>query len=287
MLRRIIGEDVRLDVRPGESLPPVEVDPSQIDQVIMNLAVNSRDAMPAGGRLVIETSRFDLTETYAAAYVTPPPGSYALLTVSDTGVGMDATTRARIFEPFFTTKEQGKGTGLGLSIVYGIVKQNGGEILVYSEPEQGTVFKIYLPAARESVQQPAPVEDKEVPVEPAIGAILLVEDEDQVRNLTRAMLVREGHRVFDFGSGAEALEFLRGQSEAIDLLMSDIVMPHMNGMDLAREAQAVRPSLRVLLMSGYTENAVSGQGLIGAGTAFIHKPFTAASLRNKVREALG
>jgi DNA-binding NtrC family response regulator len=135
--------------------------------------------------------------------------------------------------------------------------------------------------------RPAPVEEKEVAVEPAIGAILLVEDEDQVRNLTRAMLVREGHRVFDFGSGAEALEFLRGQPEAIDLLMSDIVMPHMNGMDLAREAQAVRPNLRVLLMSGYTETAVSGQGLIAAGTAFIHKPFTAASLRNKVREALG
>ena len=286
MLRRIIGEDVRLDVRPGESLPPVEVDPSQIDQVIMNLAVNSRDAMPAGGRLMIETSRVDLVETYAATHVTPAPGSYALLTVSDTGVGMDATTRARIFEPFFTTKEQGKGTGLGLSIVYGIVKQNGGEILVYSEPGQGTVFKIYIPAARESVR-PAPVEEKEVAVEPAIGAILLVEDEDQVRNLTRAMLVREGHRVFDFGSGAEALEFLRGQPEAIDLLMSDIVMPHMNGMDLAREAQAVRPNLRVLLMSGYTETAVSGQGLIAAGTAFIHKPFTAASLRNKVREALG
>ena len=286
MLRRIIGEDVRLDLRLAQSIPAVEVDPSHIDQVIMNLAVNSRDAMPSGGRLIIETARVDLTEQYAASHLTPAPGTYALLTVSDSGIGMDAETRARIFEPFFTTKEQGKGTGLGLSIVYGIVKQNGGEILVYSEPGQGTVFKLYIPAASGSVQ-PLPVAGKEALTEPGRGTVLLVEDEDQVRSLTRAMLLRHGYQVFDFGSGAEALEFLRGRSEGIDLLISDIVMPRMSGMELARAAQAVRPGVRVLLMSGYTETAVSGQGMIAPGTVFIHKPFTAASLREKVGEALG
>ena len=285
MLRRIIGEDVRLDIRLAPALPAVEVDPGHIDQVIMNLAVNSRDAMPNGGRLVIETAHVDLTEPYAASHFTPAPGAYALLTVSDTGMGMDADTRARIFEPFFTTKELGKGTGLGLSIVYGIVKQNGGEILVYSEPGQGTVFKIYIPAAARGPVESAPVAGKEA-AEPASGAILLVEDEDQVRNLTRAMLTREGYRVFDFASAAEALEFLRGQSAGIDLLISDIVMPHMGGLGLAREVQAMRPGIRVLLMSGYTETSVSGQGLITPGTVFIHKPFTAASLRAKVAEAL-
>jgi signal transduction histidine kinase/CheY-like chemotaxis protein len=284
MLRRIIGEDVRLDIRLAPALPAVEVDPGHIDQVIMNLAVNSRDAMPDGGRLVIETAHVDLTGQYAASHVTPAPGSYALLTVSDTGMGMDADTRARIFEPFFTTKELGKGTGLGLSIVYGIVKQNGGEILVYSEPGQGTVFKIYVPAARGSVQS-LPVAGKPA-AEPATGAILLVEDEDQVRNLTREMLTRQGYRVFDFASAAEALEFLRGQSEGIDLLISDIVMPQMGGLELAREVQVMRPGIRILMMSGYTETSMSGQGLISPDTVFIHKPFTAASLRDKVGDAL-
>jgi signal transduction histidine kinase len=285
MLRRIIGEDVRLEIGLDPSLPAVEVDPGHIDQVIMNLAVNSRDAMPDGGRLTIETTHVNLTEEYAGSHVSPLPGSYALLTVSDTGMGMDADTRAHIFEPFFTTKEKGKGTGLGLSIVYGIVKQNGGEILVYSEPGRGTVFKIYIPAAHAPAQS-LPVAGKEADASPATETILLVEDEDQVRTLTRAMLTRQGYRVFDFASAAGALEFLRSQPESIDLLLSDIVMPRMGGLELAREAQGVRPGIRVLLMSGYTETSVSGQGLIAADTVFVHKPFTAASLRAKVREAL-
>jgi CheY-like chemotaxis protein len=285
MLRRIIGEDVRLEIGLDPSLPAVEVDPGHIDQVIMNLAVNSRDAMPDGGRLTIETTHVNLTEEYAGSHVSPLPGSYALLTVSDTGMGMDADTRAHIFEPFFTTKEKGKGTGLGLSIVYGIVKQNGGEILVYSEPGRGTVFKIYIPAAHAPAQS-LPVAAKESDASPATETILLVEDEDQVRTLTRAMLTRQGYRVFDFASAAGALEFLRSQPESIDLLLSDIVMPRMGGLELAREAQGVRPGIRVLLMSGYTETSVSGQGLIAADTVFVHKPFTAASLRAKVREAL-
>jgi signal transduction histidine kinase/CheY-like chemotaxis protein len=285
MLRRIIGEDIRLDIKLSPLVPKIEVDPGQIDQMIMNLAVNSRDAMPAGGQLVIETAHIELNEKYAASHVTPAPGSYALLTVSDTGTGMDAATRAHIFEPFFTTKEQGKGTGLGLSIVYGIVKQNRGEILVYSEPGQGTVFKVYIPAAFGSAQTlPAPVKD--TPPEHATCAILLVEDEDQVRKLTRAMLQRQRYRVFDFGSGVEALEFLRGDSEQIDLLISDIVMPKLGGLDLAREAQVLRPGIRLLLMSGYTETGVSAQGLTSPGAVFLHKPFTEAALRAKIGEAL-
>jgi signal transduction histidine kinase/CheY-like chemotaxis protein len=285
MLRRIIGEDIRLEIRLAPSLCKIEVDPAQIDQVIMNLAVNSRDAMPAGGQLLIETADVHLDDEYAASHVTPASGIYALLTVSDTGIGMDAATRARIFEPFFTTKEQGKGTGLGLSIVYGIVKQNGGEVLVYSEPGQGTVFKIYLPAA-DGTPQPLPVTVADMAPEAATGAILLVEDEDQVRNLTRAMLKRLGHRVFDFASAADALAFLRAPSELVDLLMSDIVMPQMSGLELARAAQTLHPGIRLLLMSGYTETSVSAQGLMAPGTAFIHKPFTAAMLREKVDEAL-
>jgi DNA-binding NtrC family response regulator len=174
---------------------------------------------------------------------------------------------------------------LGLSIVYGIVKQNRGEILVYSEPGQGTVFKVYIPAARGSVQA-LPVAVKDTRQQEATGAILLVEDEDQVRNLTRAMLQRQGYRVFDFGSGAAALEFLRAESEQIDLLISDIVMPQLGGFDLAREVQTLRPGIRLLLMSGYTETSVLAQGLISPGTIFIHKPFTAAALREKVGEAL-
>jgi signal transduction histidine kinase/CheY-like chemotaxis protein len=285
MLRRIIGEDVRLELRLDPAVPAIEVDPGHIDQVVMNLAVNSRDAMPDGGRLLIETSHVELSDDYATSHVTPAPGSYAVLTVSDTGTGMDAITRTRIFEPFFTTKEQGRGTGLGLSIVYGIVKQNGGEILVYSEPGHGTVFKIYLPEANQPVQ-PLPAGPKEAAGELATGGILLVEDEDQVRNLTRAMLQRQGYRVFDFPAAAGALDFLRKEPEGIDLLISDIVMPHMGGMELAREVQALRPGIRVLLMSGYTETNVSGKGLLAPATAFIHKPFTALSLRAKVREAL-
>jgi signal transduction histidine kinase/CheY-like chemotaxis protein len=286
MLGRIIGEDIRLVMRLDLALPLVKVDPSHIDQVIMNLAVNSRDAMPEGGEISIETSCVQLTEEYLASHIDLRPGAYALLTVSDTGIGMDATTRTRIFEPFFTTKEKGKGTGLGLSIVYGIVKQNGGEILVYSEPGQGTVFKIYIPAAPDAV--PAPLAaTPEAAIEPARGTILLVEDEEQVRNLVRAMLVREGYRVLDYASATEALQTVRERSESIDLLLTDMVMPQMSGLDLAREVRGARPRIQVLFMSGYTDASVTGQGLITADTPFLQKPFTAAALRTKVRELLG
>ena len=285
MLGRIIGEDIRLEMRLDPSLPLVKVDPTHIDQVIMNLAVNSRDAMPEGGGLTIETTHVHLSEEYAASHIELLPGLYAMLSVSDTGMGMDAATRLRIFEPFFTTKERGKGTGLGLSIVYGIVKQNGGEILVYSEVGRGTVFKIYIPAAQEAAQA-LPVAGEEITAEPAIGTILLVEDEDQVRNLTRSMLTRQGYRVLDFASAADALRLLREDTEPIDLLLTDMVMPQMGGLELAREAQAVRPGIKTVFMSGYSDASVTSQGMITAETPFIQKPFTAASLRAKLREVL-
>ena len=285
LLRRIIGEDIQLDLRLDPALSPVKVDPAHMDQVIMNLAVNSRDAMPGGGRLTIETANVNLTEEYAASHIDIRPGPHVLLAVSDTGIGMHAATRSRIFEPFFTTKDKGKGTGLGLSIVYGIVKQNGGEILVYSEPGQGTAFKIYLPAAI-SAAEALPVETEEVPEAPPSGTILLVEDEDQVRNLTRSMLVRLGYHVLDFSSAGDALRYLSGRPEPIDLLLTDIVMPETSGMELARQVKASRPETKVLFMSGYTDSSVTSHGLISAGTAFIQKPFTSASLRKKVGEAL-
>jgi signal transduction histidine kinase len=285
MLGRIIGEDVHLEFRLDPALPTVKVDPSHIDQVIMNLAVNSRDAMPHGGVLTIETARAELTGEYAASHVGLLPGPYAILTVSDTGSGMDAATRARIFEPFFTTKEQGKGTGLGLSIVYGIVKQNGGEILVSSAPGRGTVFKIYVPATQAAAQA-LPVAAGEAAAEPATGTVLLVEDEDQVRHLTRAMLMQQGYRVLDFAAPADALRLVRENTEAIDLLLADIVMPQMSGLELAREVRASRPAIRILLMSGYIDTRVTSQGTIHPDMPFLQKPFTAAALRTKVRNAL-
>lgn len=286
MLRRIIGEDITLDIHLDPALPAVKVDPSHIDQVIMNLAVNSRDAMPGGGRLTIETAGVELSEEYAASHLEILPGRYALLTVSDTGVGMDAGTRTRIFEPFFTTKEKGKGTGLGLSIVYGIVKQNGGEILVYSEPGRGTAFKIYLPAAKDTVQASvAPVADAP-PAGKESGTILIVEDEEQVRNLAQAMLTRQGYRVLAFSSSTDALQLLRAGTEEIDLLFTDIVMPQMSGFELVREAQTIRPGIKTLFMSGYTDASMTSQGLITSETPFIQKPFTAATLRSRVRDAL-
>ena len=285
MLRRIIGEDVVLDLRLDQALMAVKVDPSHMDQVIMNLAVNSRDAMPAGGTLTIETSNLELTTDYAFHHLDVVPGPYVLLTVSDTGSGMDAVTRSRIFEPFFTTKEKGKGTGLGLSIVYGIVKQNGGEILVYSEPGQGTVFKIYLPAATAAAEV-LPVVTQEEPAELATGTVLLVEDEEQVRHLTRAMLTRQGYKVLDFASAADALRLVREQNEHIDLLLTDIVMPQMSGLDLARQVKAAQPGIRVLFMSGYTDSGVATHGMITVDTPFIQKPFTVAALGKKVRETL-
>jgi len=242
--------------------------------------------LPSGGNLTIETANVQLTEEYAGGHLDLAPGPYVLLSVSDNGTGMDAVTKSRLFEPFFTTKEKGKGTGLGLSIVYGIVKQHGGQILVYSEPGQGTVFKIYLPAAVAPAEAAAPA-GQETRATVARHNILLVEDEDQVRNLTRTMLTRWGHRVLHAGSAADALALAQDASEAIDLLLTDIVMPRMNGLELAKEIRALRPGILVLFMSGYTDSNVVSQGMIDADAPFIQKPFTAAALYRKVEEVLG
>ena len=300
MLRRIIGEDIQLNLSLAAGLPQVKVDPNQIDQVIMNLAVNSRDAMPQGGCLTLETAAVSWSEEYAEGHPNLVPGNYAMLAISDNGCGMDAVTRARLFEPFFTTKEKGKGTGLGLSIVYGIVKQSGGDILVYSEPGHGTVFKIYLPVFVEapepdgSAAEPPPGHDRIHAIGPAAAehvarsaaTILLVEDELQVRTLTRTMLTKLGHRVIDTGSPVRALQLIEDPSTAISLLLADIVMPEMHGTELARHVHLVRPDLPVLFMSGYTGDAIVGQGVLDSETPFIQKPFTADLLADKVREAL-
>jgi signal transduction histidine kinase len=284
MLKRVIGEDLELETRLQPDLARVKVDPTHIDQVILNLAVNSRDAMPQGGKLTIETANLEITEAYASGHIGIAPGFWVMLAVSDNGVGMDAATRERIFEPFFTTKEKGKGTGLGLSIVYGIVKQSGGEVLVYSEPAHGTVFKIYLPAV--PAGETAPPVTPLAPLEPAGATILLVEDEDQVRTLTRIMLERRGYRVLVAGTPAEALRIAGQPGEKIDLLLTDIVMPLRYGTDLATDVQELLPGIRVLFMSGYTDNSVVRQGLLAADTAFIQKPFTAPDLDRKVRQVL-
>jgi len=285
MLRRIIGEDVELKTVLANGLSTVKIDPSHIDQVIMNLAVNSRDAMPAGGRLTIETANVELSEEYSASHVGAVPGKYVMLALSDTGCGMDAETRSRIFEPFYTTKEKGKGTGLGLSIVYGIVKQNAGDVLVYSEPGQGTVFKIYLPAV-DSPPETVRVEATEGAAA-ATETILLVEDEEQVRKLARSMLQRRGYRVLEAASPAAAEELLRQHRDGIDLLLTDVVMPQMSGAELASRVRAARPGIKVLYMSGYTDSGIVQQGFLAEDTPYIQKPFTAAGLAKKVREVLG
>jgi CheY-like chemotaxis protein len=286
MLRRIIGEDVVLEIHLADGLPPVKVDPSNMDQLILNLAVNSRDAMPFGGRLLIETEVVDLSEEYSGQHIGVAAGRYVMLAVTDTGIGMDEATRVRIFEPFFTTKETGKGTGLGLSIVYGIVKQNGGEIMVYSEPGRGTTFKIYLPAAS---GQAAPLERGAAVAVPAGGGetILLVEDDESVRDLTRTMLHRDRYTVLEAASPAEALRVAAEFPGRIHLLLTDVVMAGASGNDLARELVAARPELRVLYMSGYTDNSVVHHGILTAETPFLQKPFTGDHLRRKVREVLG
>ena len=285
MLRRLIGEDIELQIHLGEGLPPVKVDPTQIDQIVMNMAVNSRDAMPRGGRLTIETANLELSENRAEGYLNLRSGRYAQINVRDTGVGMDATIQSRIFEPFFTTKEQGKGTGLGLSIVYGIVRQNGGEILVYSEPGRGTEFKIYLPAVSvPNVAVAAPA--REPAPGPVHELVLLVEDEEQVRNLTRTMLTRRGYRVLDASSPEAALEIVRTCPETIDVVVTDIVMPQMNGLELAAALKAIRPELRFLFMSGYSDTGVIDQVLREPTIMFLQKPFTSDLLTAKIREVV-
>jgi PAS domain S-box-containing protein len=286
MLGRLIGEDVTLATVLDPALRRVRADAGQVEQVIMNLAVNARDAMPRGGRMTIETANVELDEAYASQHATVRPGSYVMFAVSDNGAGMDAETLSRMFEPFFTTKGQGKGTGLGLATVYGIVKQSGGYIWAYSEVGKGTTFKIYLPRVEEgSDAEPVPAAE---PVS-LVGSetVLLVEDEKSVRTLSRSILETYGYTVLEAGSGKEGLDVARDYPQPIHLLLSDIVMPEMGGLDLASRLEVLRPGLRVLYMSGYTDDAVFRHGFLEKGRVFLQKPFTPETLARKVREALG
>ncbi len=283
MLRRLIGENIDLAVRLSPNLGRVRADAGQIEQVILNLAVNARDAMPGGGKLVIETADIELDDAYAREHVAVHSGPYVMIAVSDSGVGMTAETRARIFEPFFTTKKT--GTGLGLATVYGIVKQSGGNIWVYSEPGRGTTMKVYLPRLEGQAQEPRPKAADAV-LAGGSETILLVEDEASVRALVRRILERFGYSVLAAGSGAEALEIAGRQSKPIDLLVTDLIMPGMAGPDLAAKLTASRPEMRVLFMSGYTDDAVIRDGLLPEKGLFLQKPFTPDGLARKVREAL-
>jgi len=286
MLRRLLREDIQLVTRFDQQLALVNADAGQLEQVIVNLVVNARDAMPRGGRIAIATSNVTLGEGMGPTHVNMTPGPYVLLTVTDTGRGMDKATQAHIFEPFFTTKPVGQGTGLGLSTVYGIVKQSGGYVWVYSELERGTTFKIYLPAVASA---PNAAEIERDSLAPAAGGperILLVEDEPNVRRIARRILERNGYTVLEASNGAEALRVLERRQEPIALVLTDLVMPEMGGRELASKLRIVSPTSRVLFMSGYTEDAVLRQSVMEPGAIFLDKPFTFDTLIRKVREAL-
>jgi PAS domain S-box-containing protein len=286
MLERVIGEDIDLVMVPGEELGSVKADPGQVEQVIMNLAVNARDAMPQGGKLTIETANISLDEEYARFHESVKPGDYVMLAISDTGAGMDAETQNHIFEPFFTTKGL-KGTGLGLSTVYGIVKQSEGYIWVYSEPGKGTTFKVYLPRVN-YIGEPVSVQPAAAPPKAEYGheTVLLVEDEAKLRGLARQSLEGQGYTVIEAGDGIEAMQQAQAHRGPIHLLLTDVIMPGMNGRELAGQLAPRRPEMRVLYMSGYTENAIGHNGMLDEGINLLQKPFTLAAMKAKVREVL-
>jgi PAS domain S-box-containing protein len=285
MLRRVIGEDLQLKTTRAAPLGRIKADPGQLEQVIMNLVVNARDAMPQGGSLTIETRDVHVDETCAREHLGVAPGPYVTLAVTDTGVGMDKATLGRIFEPFFTTKEQGKGTGLGLSTVFGIVKQSGGHISVDSKPSQGTTFKVYF-ARNDDPLSIASLAEMTPPVLQGTETILLVEDEEQVRILAREILIGHGYHVLEARDPADALVISANRSEAIDLLVTDIVMPQMNGRLLSERLRSTRPEMEVMFMSGYTDNALDHDGGLDPAVAFLQKPITPLALTRMVRRIL-
>jgi PAS domain S-box-containing protein len=286
LLRRIIGEDIELRLELDSEPWPVSMDPTQIDQVLANLAVNARDAMPDGGSLTIETANVTLDEAQCRLHPDANAGDHVMLAVSDSGVGMDGPTLQRAFEPFFTTKPEGEGTGLGLATVYGIARQNGGWVNLYSELGRGTTVKLYLPRDRGPQEAPAVTSAPRERVARE-GVVLLVEDEDSLREVGRELLVELGYTVLAAGSAAEALELCRSRSGPIDLLLTDVVMPSMNGKELAEQVRSLKPGIRVIYMSGYTAKAVEHRGVLDPGIPFLQKPFSLDTLESKVREILG
>jgi len=285
LLPRLIGEDIEIVMVLDPAIGRVKADQGQLEQVIMNLAVNARDAMPDGGKVVITTTNVSLDEAWTRLHPGSKVGDYVMLAVADTGTGIDSETLAHIFEPFFTTKERGKGTGLGLATVYGVVKQSGGYVSVESAPGKGASFQIYLPRIEEPVSVAEPV----APIVEAFrGAetILLVEDADALRKLTHMLLEQHGYRVLVAANGAAALQLVEEKPESINLLLTDVIMPGLNGRALAGRLQLRQPGLKVLYMSGYTDDAIADHGVLAAGIQLLHKPFSEENLIHKVREVL-
>jgi two-component system, cell cycle sensor histidine kinase and response regulator CckA len=285
MLERLIGEDITVSLAVARDLGRVLADPGQMEQVVMNLAVNARDAMPQGGKLLLELENVDLGEAYVSEHLGATPGPYVLLTVTDTGVGMAPEVQREIFEPFFTTKPKGVGTGLGLSTVHGIVNQSGGTIWVYSEPGRGTTFKIYLPRIPGGAAAPRKPSGPHRAVEGS-ATVLLVEDEEQLRHLTKRVLERSLYTVLEAGNAPDALRVAREHKGPIHLLLTDVVMPGMSGPELAASFERERPGVPVLYMSGYTDNAIVHHGILNSGTHFLQKPFTPQGLTQRVHEVM-
>jgi two-component system, cell cycle sensor histidine kinase and response regulator CckA len=285
MLHRLIGEDITLCTDFEPDLGPVRVDRGQIEQVVVNLVVNARDAMPSGGRVTIRTANVNLSATDVQRGNGVRPGAYVTLSVSDTGMGMDVPTQARIFDPFFTTKEAGKGTGLGLSTVYGIVEQSGGHIAVESAPGQGSTFTIFLPRhAGPALAAPGQPDRRGLPH--GTETLLLVEDEAAVRSSARRLLERHGYTVIEARHGADALRIMEDGTRQVDLVLTDLVMPEMGGRELVERLRARHPGMKVLFMSGYSERAVTQDGAMPPGTGFVEKPFTVEQLTRRTREIL-
>jgi CheY-like chemotaxis protein len=283
LLQRLIGEDIELSLSPDEALGLAKIDPGQFEQAVINLAVNARDAMPHGGSLTIETTNVELDAAYASLHEDVAPGSYVMVAVSDSGLGMDETTRAHIFEPFFTTKPTGEGTGLGLAMVYGFVKQSGGHVEAYSEPGRGTTFKIFLPRVFDAVVT-APVDDTAT-MPKGHETVLLVEDEEAVRTLAGRVLQAAGYTVLSARNGPEAIRLADEHQETIELLATDLVMPRMSGLEVASQLTQTRPGIRILLMSGYPNEAAMRHG-VPPGASLLQKPFNAVALARAVRQVL-